>query len=235
MNSTARKLLLSPQGIVRNGLIAEYRFNEGAGQILYDYKNNNNGQLGSTAGADTNDPTWTTQGLTFATDDYCVMPVPFDVNGDWTVCLVVKRDGIPAGGEYFYSIGNSTTDTPNIAFLNDVVANRVIMRVGNDAGNAAYPTLANNNVGFNLFCLKKENNIFRVKNVGTQTFVVTSVSGIFTLNRCTLGAFARVNIAAYLNGEIAYYMPYSRATSDAEDMQNYRHLKKILAGRGVAI
>jgi hypothetical protein len=64
----------SELGLVRSGLVAEYRFNEGSGQILYDYSgNNNHGTLGSTTGADTNDPTWTGQGLSHGADDYVTL------------------------------------------------------------------------------------------------------------------------------------------------------------------
>jgi hypothetical protein len=62
----------------RDGLVALYLFNEGAGQVLTDYSGNgNHGTLGSTTGDDTNDPTWTREGLAFETDDYVVLP---DVN-----------------------------------------------------------------------------------------------------------------------------------------------------------
>lgn len=51
--------------IERRGLFAEYRFNEGSGQILTDYISGNNGVLGANGGVDTNDPTWSAQGLQF--------------------------------------------------------------------------------------------------------------------------------------------------------------------------
>jgi hypothetical protein len=67
--SLSRSLGLSPRGrlvaegvapaIVSDGLIAEWRFDQGAGQTLVDASGNgHHGQLGSTAGADVNDPTW---------------------------------------------------------------------------------------------------------------------------------------------------------------------------------
>jgi hypothetical protein len=55
---------------VTDGLRGWYKFNEGSGQSVTDYSGNgNHGQLGTTAGADTNDPTWVTSGLQFITDD----------------------------------------------------------------------------------------------------------------------------------------------------------------------
>jgi hypothetical protein len=43
--------------IVQDGLVVEWRFDEGAGQVLTDYKGGHHGQLGSTPGSDANDPT----------------------------------------------------------------------------------------------------------------------------------------------------------------------------------
>ena len=54
-------------GIIRDAnLVAEYRFNEGQGQVLTDYTGNgHDGQLGSTGGADADDPDWSAEGLVF--------------------------------------------------------------------------------------------------------------------------------------------------------------------------
>src|SRR5918995_1237038 len=54
------------QVIVTAGLIAKWRFDDGAGQVLTDYSGNgHHGTLGATTGADAADPTWTAQGLSF--------------------------------------------------------------------------------------------------------------------------------------------------------------------------
>jgi hypothetical protein len=68
LNSLSRSLGLSPRrgaarsaapAIVAAGLIAEWRFDQGAGQTLTDYSGNgHHGRLGSTAGSDADDPTW---------------------------------------------------------------------------------------------------------------------------------------------------------------------------------
>ena len=58
--------LLGRQGLVRNGLVAEYPFNTGSGQTVPDVSGNgNHGTLGSTSGVDTNDPAWHPLGLSF--------------------------------------------------------------------------------------------------------------------------------------------------------------------------
>ena len=193
----------------------------------------NSGQLGSTTGADTNDPTWSAQGLTFATDDYCVMPVPFNVNGDWTVYLVAKRDGNPAGNEYFWSIGKSTAAVPLLGFAKDTSGNWFLLPY-TDINTTAF--ILTSGPGDNLIAIKKNGTLYTIKSLTVGNSVSVEKLGVFAgLDLCSLGALRRNTVANFLNGEIAYYLPYSRATSDAEDTQNYRALKKILAGRGITI
>jgi len=63
------------------GACALYLYNEGTGQTLTDYSaHGNNGTLGTTAGADTNDPAWGPAGLTFGGDDRVVVG-PVTVGG----------------------------------------------------------------------------------------------------------------------------------------------------------
>jgi concanavalin A-like lectin/glucanase superfamily protein len=84
LSSLSRSLGLSPRRravagvtfpIVQDGLIAEWRLDDGAGQSLTDYSgNDHHGQLGSTAGADVNDPAWQSYGLSFDGDDSVALP-----------------------------------------------------------------------------------------------------------------------------------------------------------------
>lgn len=82
----------SGPGIVAAGLQAFYAFDEGVGQTLEDGSGGgNDGTLGSTAGADTNDPTWTGEGLRFTIDDFvdCGAAPALRPDG-WTICAAVK-------------------------------------------------------------------------------------------------------------------------------------------------
>ncbi len=88
--SPLRSLLRTP------GLVACYlpwlQIAQGAtGQTLLDYSpQGNDAQLGSTAGVDTNDPTWGSNALTFSGDDYCVTP-DFGVTSA-SILAVFKND-----------------------------------------------------------------------------------------------------------------------------------------------
>lgn len=84
--------------IVQPGLVVYYRFDEGSGQVLVDHSGGGqNGTLGSTAGADTNDPSWAGGGLDFTTDDFVSTANNAATRPDaWTVCTAVKFDAAVA-------------------------------------------------------------------------------------------------------------------------------------------
>lgn len=85
------------------GLVAHWKFDEGAGQTAADSSGNgNDGTLGSTGGVDTNDPAWVagkvgTGALSFSGapyDDYVNIGAS-DVVPPWTAAMWVKREDCP--------------------------------------------------------------------------------------------------------------------------------------------
>lgn len=82
-----------PAGLYATGILREWRFDDGSGQILTDYgPNQRHGQLGTTVGGDAADPAWTAAGLDFdGTDDHVVLPVTGMPSGnhDFTLQAVV--------------------------------------------------------------------------------------------------------------------------------------------------
>jgi hypothetical protein len=92
------------QAIVAAGLIAEWRFDQGAGQVLTDQTGNgHHGQLGSTTGADAADPTWTAQGLSFDGGDFVEHDTVGIAGGTARTVLAVVKTGATFGLEW---IGN---------------------------------------------------------------------------------------------------------------------------------
>lgn len=83
-------LVYQPQ--INLGTLYPYALPQGLPQSLTDYTGHaNNAQLGSTAGADTNDPAYSGQGLTFGTDDYGkVTSSAFDDMAQFTCITVCK-------------------------------------------------------------------------------------------------------------------------------------------------
>jgi glucan-binding YG repeat protein len=123
-------------GLVRSGLVAEYRFNEGSGQVLHDYSgNNNHGTLGSTTGADTNDPAWTPAGSSYdGVDDYVTgAPSATTIQtlmGDGTIAAGMvrgKRTNVKATVYYEGRWSRELTQAEknnNLAYLKGVVLRR---------------------------------------------------------------------------------------------------------------
>lgn len=101
---------------VRDGLVAEYLFDEGRGQVLCDYSGKgNHGRLGSTRDADTNDPLWTPQGLSFdGVDDYvnCGSDPSLKVtDGSYTFeAVVMHLVQPPQAANYFWVVGKTGWD-----------------------------------------------------------------------------------------------------------------------------
>ncbi len=120
--------------IIQENLVAWYRFDQYTGQRLWDYSDyHNHGTLGSTAGVDDNDPTWTTKGLYFDGGDYVrvgdigktvrTLHIVFDTRseinaaspGQVLVNLTSALHGVLALGQYTTALANEiiTVATPS--------------------------------------------------------------------------------------------------------------------------
>jgi hypothetical protein len=92
-------------------LSAYWPLNEGRGQTVYDWSGNgNHGTLGSSAGADSNDPSWITGklflGLRFAGDDFVRVPGnPSLETPNVTVAAFVRGSTSPGMNKYIFSKG----------------------------------------------------------------------------------------------------------------------------------
>jgi hypothetical protein len=53
----------APPAILQDGLVAEWRFDDGAGQQVTDYVGGFHAQLGATASVDSGEPTWSATGV----------------------------------------------------------------------------------------------------------------------------------------------------------------------------
>jgi hypothetical protein len=98
--------------ILRENLLALYKLTESVGgQVLHCSINpSNNGQLGSGAGVDTNDPTWSGGVLEFdGVDNYCTLPALINQNSDFTVHIVFRRVDIGAIVRLLFQLDNSGT------------------------------------------------------------------------------------------------------------------------------
>lgn len=231
---------------VRDGLVAEYRFDEGRGQVLCDYSGNgNHGQLGSTREADTNDPLWTPQGLEFdGVDDRVQCTTKFEPSllyEGYTVLVVANIKDIDKefglldysyGYWYVFALGNYSSAAAYLRGVITVDGKRYDTKQGNsiDVGQwAVYGITFNGNE-----LTANKNGVV----IPETTVLVPSGSiGKGNSERLTIGArcasFQNYGVNAVADVVGAYI--YNRCLSNEEIAEIYNYLKALLAGRGVTL
>lgn len=226
------------------GLIAEWdpgrQVKEGTtGQSLIDYSNKQNpAQLGSAAGADTNDPTWTSTGLSFGADDYCkkTKGPPFDDMTTFTVITACKSNSLGGanGGRlwdkqqhnFSANVGNKLRYYRTRGTGSDQWLSSSAFSVGSDqiygiSFNRLTPDIAP--------AIWISANKSAVTNVGggSGTVVTDTSNDLFIGNAASADRF--------WDGTIYYQAWYNRVLSDAEYLREYRRIKAMLANRGITI
>ncbi len=212
----------SGEGIVRDGLVACFKFDERQGQRLIDWSPyGNHGTLGSSIGADTNDPAWTPQGLSFITDDY--ITTLLSITGDWSLQIVCSYNDDTG---LYYSIGLVATATKG------VFRNNVLKSIGIYDGTSVLYTNTTVNTGtYNLSTITRQGNNFSISNN-----IENPAKGVlvgFNISNLELGR--RYNGYGYLSGVEVYFLAYNRVLTVAERNINYYALKAELAPRGVIL
>jgi hypothetical protein len=88
-------------------LVGYWPLVEGSGQVAHDLSGNrNNGQLGSTAGVDANDPAWIRGGLRFSGNQWVSIPSSAALQPSTiTVGALVRADHSPGQWGYIFSMG----------------------------------------------------------------------------------------------------------------------------------
>lgn len=130
-----------PPLIVQDGLMAEWRFDDGAGQVLTDYRGGHHGQLGSTTGPDANDPTWTAQGLSFDGSNDFVYTTDWEFpSPEFHVDIVGQFSSSGAGTDFVAVFGTTRTgagddDTSPLIVFREGVTAGIRIRIGNGTTN----------------------------------------------------------------------------------------------------
>lgn len=230
--------LLDKTSLIQNGLVAEHRFNQGSGQVLFDFKGNYHGQLGSLTTSDTNDPTWSNLGLTFVSNDYVKLPLVVDPQNNFTVYIVINIGSAPAGTEYILCFGNSGSATQLVGIYRGNTGALTSIFI-NNANTPVYSTIAAENVisGIRLFAFKRNANNFNLIDVSgnVKSTPQACPSSPIVCDQIAYGCKMINAVGLYLNQPIYYGLFYNRATTDAEDKKNYLHIKKSLLKRGVIL
>jgi hypothetical protein len=235
-----------PDLLVTRGLVACYDFLQGSNpQILYDRGPYGlNGQLGSTAGADVNDPTWVPPGLSFGGDDYVSLPknVALHPTTGLTVMAVASKTSWAVVPEEQRIV--SCTQIGGWALGTKLDA---VNRIVNIYANGAYrgPTYDASGLSDGAHVIA---GMFDGRYVKTYADKVQAGSTLdlgatypitYSVNNGALIGVepdaAGAPVAYYWNGSIDYLLIYGVALTDAEYMRNYHYLRSELARRGVTL
>lgn len=215
MTPTVKNMLMQPQGIIKPGLVAWYDFQQGAdAQVLYDKSGNSyHGQLGSTTGADTNDPTWLAGGgLSFGGDDYVkVAQIPVNPITNGTIIVACYKNA-NATAEYLFDCRNASE------------LSKAFLYYGTDYKINAY----NSGSIFINGTRSAQGSADK-----WECIALTGTSLPTTTDLITLGS--RYTIQTSLNGKIGHFLVYNRVLSDLEIKRNTKYITKELAKRGVVI
>jgi hypothetical protein len=220
--------------IVQAGLVVYYRLDEGSGQVVTDHSGNgHNGTLGSTAGADTNDPSWVPEGLGFTTDDYVTTADSGATQPDaWTVCAAARFDAVV--DQPLVGWAPITSARPGIYFS---VSGFPLIYQG--ASNFRY---FKKTVPVNLQDEEWHFVVYRSPGIsaaditnaslradGQQQAVESTTSGGEgqAKTHFRLGALS----SKFLGGSLAFFTMHSRVLSDAEADQMREYARQVLADR----
>jgi hypothetical protein len=227
--------------IVQDGLVAEWRFDGGSGQVIVDHSGNgNNALLGPTPDADSGEPTWSSTGVDCvlnAANNWVSTGSTLGISGGAarTVICVAQMNrvdgntegpgfgswtgGAGAGSRWWFS---PIFNTNNLAIITNGGQRHEFMAL-NPIPNATWTFVALTQSGANINTC-----------VGYRDGAVEAATANVALS--TTGSFeiqSRGSSSGVLTwGKVAYQVVYNRALSGAEVEQNRQTLKTILAGRG---
>jgi hypothetical protein len=253
LRGVSRTLGLSPRrraargaaspAIVQDGLVAEWRFDDGAGQVLTDYASRRHGQLGSGAGTDSNDPTWVAGGLSFAgahtsgDNDYVDTSAWSFPSPEYHVDLVGRFTGSAAPGVDFVMIGGGTDDntTPFVTFREGATG-AINARVGNGAAETTQlftGTVFDDGWHHLAFDYDGVDMTLRIDNGAGETKTFSRTPNAQT-GATRFGTFFSPSLIPF-TGILGYCAVYDRTFSAGENAQQNASLAAIMAARGIAL
>jgi hypothetical protein len=193
----------------------------------------------NTSAADSNDPTFAADGLSFATDDYVQRDQIQLWGSDFTILASVAAAAQSVGvivssgrtsstnGYWFLSSGSTSTSKGRLV-IND------------DSGNTLLAVETNADV-----CDGTPHTVTVRTEAATRTYWLfvdgfldktgTWTAGTLTLNRHTIGALGRSTYGSYLTGKLHALAQFQRALTDTEIAAVHAYYKDELAAEGVTL
>ena len=237
-------VLMTPSGIPRSGLVCWHDLYDPTESLASVPDLSGNGyslQLGSTAGEDTNDPSWVSDGLglSFVTDDYCLTPTltGVDPSAPWTVVLAGVWN-LYAKGKTLWGLSTATYWHRIYRTADSVNYTRVHSYAGSDASYSTTPTLYPSYTSPVALVARANADSVMLKDMGTGSTATCTNANPAGECRIGLGCVAKSSIAdgSSADSMTAYsHLFYSRALSNAEIQRIYRSLRATWQSRGVSI
>jgi len=229
MQIQKKSLLLfgAAPGLVMSGLVAEYRFDDGSGQVLTDYSGNDfHGELGSASGVDANDPTWDAEGLVFGANDGASIPSLSAASGDWTIQIAYNPADVSGANKYLMDF---QTGRLVIGHMADQISTGYFDGTWHRQDGAG-PTGRQ----ITTFALSASAGGKIYRNLTQLTLTSSTYAANALNNTCSIGSdFSFTGGYVGLNNAcgISYILVYSGILSDADRVNNYHVMKSVLAGR----
>jgi hypothetical protein len=232
----------TPQVIVAEGLVAEWRFDEGAGQVLTDHAGGHHGQLGGTAGADANDPTWTAQGLSFdGSNDYVYTTDWAFPSPQFHVDIVGYFASTGGGTDFVVVFGTTRTgagddDTSPLILFREGATASLRIRIGDGATNVlSSPGGTVFDDAWHHLSIDYDGSQLTVEVDGTVAISQTIGLTPNTITASTLFGIWHNLALLPATMTLGYVTAYDGTFSSGQKAQQAAALAAIMAGRGVAL
>jgi Concanavalin A-like lectin/glucanases superfamily len=238
--------------VVQAGLVAEWRFDDGAGQVLTDYRAGHHGQLGGTAGSDANDPAWNTGGLSFAgshgggANDYVITSAWTFPSPHFHVDIVGKFTGSPPPGVDFVFVAGRNTGTGSddntspLTVFRDGTNAGLFFRMGNGVTNSDNvgspgPVGICFDGGWHHIAIDYDGIDMSVYLDGAQILAKTyGLTPNSAMQPSLFGTFYDITSIPF-TGILGYITVYDRVFAPAERAQQETALAAIMAARGITL
>jgi hypothetical protein len=248
LNSLSRSLGLSPRSrsrrapvpsIVAGGLLAEWPFDDGAGQVVTDYSGNGHqGQVGSTAGADANDPAWATNParLEFdGADDRVIVPA-FAGPDQYHLELVVKQPGTTGDYSMVFVAHGDGDSTAILQVFRDGNLNNLRYRIRSTSGFSDAVGVFNvYDNQWHLLQLSRSASEFWAHVDGNATVGPQLVGAPPPPSNDVSSFGSRPGGSFPMRGALAWAAWYSTAFDESQRAQNEAYARTLMAARGVTL
>jgi Concanavalin A-like lectin/glucanases superfamily/Fibronectin type III domain len=231
------------QVIVTAGLVAEWRFDDGAGQQITDYSGNGyHAQLGATDEPVAGEPTWSSTGVDCvlsATDNFITTSTSAGISGTdaRTVIVVAQCDLSEVGFGFFQWVGDGGLTTRWQFHLRGTDANFLGWTINSGIGFETSLSPTTNTWHF-LAVTQDDQGLDNGMTIYLDDAAESAPGfgiSIDTAGDIVMGPLGESQTGILKKGKFAYALLYDRELSAGEIEQNRQALAAILAGRGIIL